>query len=86
MQAGFKIGDTELMASEGMSSGQSLFKGITLSPNPASDDQARRMFAALGEGGQVRMPPTQTFFSPIFGRVDDQFGVSWMVNHAEAMA
>ena len=33
------------------------------------------MFAALGEGGQVRMPLTKTFFSPRFGMLADRFGV-----------
>jgi len=46
----------------------------------ASDDaQAERLFAALGEGGQVQMPMSKTFFSSRFGMVADRFGVGWMV-------
>ncbi len=41
--------------------------------------EAERLFALLGEGGQVQMPMTQTFFSPRFGMVADRFGVSWMI-------
>jgi PhnB protein len=37
------------------------------------------MFAALGEGGQVTMPMTKTFFSPRFGMLADRFGVGWMI-------
>jgi PhnB protein len=33
----------------------------------------------LGDGGQVRMPPAKTFFSPKFGMVVDRFGVLWMI-------
>ena len=41
--------------------------------------EADRLFAALGDGGQVQMPLVKTFFSPRFGMVADQFGLSWMV-------
>ena len=79
MHATFRIGDTTLNASDGNSSGQAKFNGITLSltvPNPEAADRA---YAALREGGQERLPLTQTFFSPRFGMVADKFGVSWMV-------
>jgi PhnB protein len=37
------------------------------------------MFAALGEGGEVRMPLMKTFFSSRFGMVADRYGIDWMV-------
>jgi len=37
------------------------------------------LFAALGNGGQVRMPLAKTFFSPQFGMLTDRFGVLWMI-------
>ena len=80
MHASFKIGDTEVMASDGMASGKPEFKGITLSLNPASEAEAKRIFTALSEGGKVNMPLSKTFYSPCFGMVADKFGVSWMVN------
>ena len=85
MHASFRVGDTDVMASDGMASGKPEFKGITLSLNPASETEARRIFAALGEGGTVRMPLAKTFYSPLFGMVADKFGVSWMVNVAQEM-
>ncbi len=85
MHAGFRIGDTEVMGSDGMASGKPEFKGITLSLNPSSEAEAKRIFDALSEGGQVNMPLTKTFFSPLFGMVADKFGVSWMVNVATSM-
>ncbi len=45
----------------------------------ANEGEAERVFAALGDGGQVQMPLAKTFFSPRFGMVADKFGVSWMV-------
>ena len=45
----------------------------------ADEAEANRVFAALGEGGQVQAPLSKTFFSPRFGMVADRFGVTWMV-------
>lgn len=79
MHASFKVGDTELMASDGMASGRPEFKGVSLALSPATEAEAKKIFAALSEGGQVQMPMVKTFFSPCFGMVADKFGVSWMV-------
>jgi len=79
MHASFTVGDTQLMASDGMGSGKASFQGISLALSPADEAEARRYFNALADGGQVQMPLTKTFFSPAFGMVADRFGVSWMV-------
>ena len=79
MHASFRVGDATLMASDGRCTGQPKFEGISLSLTVPSVADADRLFAALGEGGQVQMPITKTFFSPRFGMVADRFGVSWMV-------
>jgi PhnB protein len=41
------------------------------------------MFAALSEGGSVRMPWQATFWTSGFGMVSDKFGMPWMVNVAD---
>lgn len=43
-------------------------------------DEARRIFDALSEGGEVRMPFAESFWSPGFGGFTDRFGVPWMIN------
>jgi PhnB protein len=67
------------MASDGQGQGQPSFQGFSLSLPVPDVAQAERLFAALGNGGQVQMPIGETFFSPRFGMVADRFGVSWMV-------
>jgi PhnB protein len=79
MHASFRIGETTVLASDGRCEGRPSFQGFALSLTVPSEAEADRLFAALGNGGQVQMPLTKTFFSPRFGMVADRFGVSWMV-------
>lgn len=78
MHAAFRIGQTEVLASDGCGEEQK-FGGFSLTLSVPDEKAADRAFAALGEGGQVQMPLTKTFFSPKFGMVQDRFGVGWMV-------
>lgn len=79
MHACFRVGDTRVMASDGMCSGNSSFQGVSLALTVPDDDTAERLFGKLGDGGQVQMPLTSTFFASRFGVVTDRFGVSWMI-------
>jgi PhnB protein len=79
MHASFRVGDTVVLASDGRCTGHPKFEGITLTLTTAYEAEAERLFAALGQDGQIQMPLTKTFFSPRFGMVADRFGVSWMV-------
>jgi PhnB protein len=79
MHASFRIGDTTVMASDGRCLGKPNFQGFSLSLSVPNDAEAERLFAALGDGGQVQMPMAKTFFSSRFGMVADRFGVPWMI-------
>lgn len=62
-----------------MCSGRANFGGVSLSLEVDDEAAARKAFAGLSEGGEVRLPLTKTFFSPCFGMVADKFGLGWMV-------
>jgi len=79
MHAQFKVGDTELMASDGHCKGKPHFEGVSLALSVPDDGTARKRFDALAAGGHVDMPLTKTFFSSSFGMLHDKFGVGWMV-------
>ncbi len=79
MHASLRIGETEIMASDGRCAGKPAFQGVSLSLSVPGEAEADRLFDALAEGGQVQMPIGRTFFSPRFGMVADRFGVSWMI-------
>ena len=79
MHSCLRIGDTAVMASDGMAQGKPEFKGFSLSVNAADETEAKKLFSALGKGGKVTLPLGKTFYSPSFGMLTDKFGVGWMV-------
>jgi PhnB protein len=76
MHLEMRIGDTQIMASDGMCAGQPKFEGFGLTLSVADDAEAQRLFGILADGGQVHMPLMPTFFASTFGMVADRFGVT----------
>ena len=79
MNASFRIGETHLMADDGIGPATPEFKGMTLALSAANDADTRRLFNALADGGTVQMPLDKTFWTSSFGMLQDKFGVPWMV-------
>ena len=77
MHANLRIGDTNVLASDGHGHGATNFQGFSLSLTANTDDEVDRLFAALSEGGAAQMPLMATPFASRFGMVADRFGVSW---------
>ncbi|MDR1266757.1 MAG: VOC family protein [Propionibacteriaceae bacterium] len=55
-----------------------------LSAIVASVREAAAVFDGLRAGGEVTLPPTETFYSLFHASVTDRFGVSWNVVAEEA--
>jgi len=79
MHSSFRIGDSQIMATDGECSGKSQFSGISLTLSATSNGEAEKLFDALAQGGKATMPLSETFFAHRFGMVSDKFGVKWMV-------
>ena len=79
MHAAFHVGTTQVLASDGHCAGKPSFQGFGLALNAKNDAEAEKLFAAVGNGGQVLQPLTKTFFASKFGMVADKFGIMWMV-------
>jgi len=79
MHSAFQIGETEILASDGECAGKPNFQGFSLTITAPNDSEAKRIFNALADGGQVRMPLDKTFFASSFGMAADKFGIGWMV-------
>jgi len=82
MHACFRIGQTRIMASDDCEPEKTGFQGFSLSLAVPDEQEADRFFAALANGGHVKLPLTKTFFSPKFAMLQDRFGVGWMINVA----
>ena len=79
MHSEFKVGDSLIMASDGMCTGKTNFAGVSLALQVKDDAEAKKIFDALARDGQVQQPLIKTFFATSFGMVADKFGVGWMV-------
>jgi PhnB protein len=79
MHATVRIGDTNVLMSDGECKGSAQFDGFGLVVNVRDGAEAERRFTALADGGEVTMPLGKTFFASSFGMLRDRFGVHWMV-------
>jgi PhnB protein len=80
MHAALKIGAGWIYGSDDYSpEGAPPMAGASISLSLPDAEEARRVFAALADGGEVRQPMIETFFSPAFGLCSDRFGVRWMI-------
>ena len=52
---------------------------FNVSVNPDSEEDTKRIFNALSEGGTVTMPLGMQFWG-LFGSCTDRFGTNWMIN------
>jgi PhnB protein len=59
-------------------------QGFSILLHPKNAEEAERVFHALAENGTVRMPLQETFWSPRFGCVVDQFGMNWTINYEKS--
>jgi PhnB protein len=55
-------------------------KGFSVSLQVKDPAEAERIFHALAENGQVKMPIQKTFWASRFGMAVDRFGTPWMIN------
>ncbi|MCA1063739.1 VOC family protein [Rossellomorea sp. AcN35-11] len=84
MHAHLKVGDADLMFSD-------TYEGMPYHPgnamqiaiHPEDEARARDIFTALEDGGEVVIPLHKTAFSPLYGMVEDKFGVTFNVNVQE---
>jgi PhnB protein len=82
MHASIKVGNQLIMGSDGMPGDKpEPVRSLSLTISVDSDEEARRLFDALSQGGQVTQELQQTFFASSFGMLTDQFGVAWMIIH-----
>ncbi len=62
-----------------------LTKGDNISPTLGTDDREEilRIFAQLAHGGEVLMDLDKTFWSELYGMVQDKYGIIWQLSYAK---
>lgn len=78
LHARLQLGDAVLMVSDSPGT-TGAYTGFALCLSTETEDEAKRLFAAIADGGKVTMPMGPTFFARQFGMGSDRFGVPWMV-------
>jgi len=81
LNAQMNIGDAKLMLSDTFPGHPfQLGSQVTIALMVDNPSEAKRIFEKLQAGGKVTMPLQETFWSPAYGQVTDQFGVEWQVS------
>ena|SRR5581483_1534820 len=80
IHAAITVNGNFLMASDDPTGDGGPMKGVSVSYTAKDTGDAKRVFDALAQGGEVTQALQETFFSPSFGMCVDKFGVPWMIN------
>ena len=80
LHARLSVGDQVLMGSDCPPGRYDQPKGFSVSLEVKDPAEAERIFNALAENGNVKMPIQKTFWASRFGMAVDRFGTPWMIN------
>jgi PhnB protein len=84
MHARLIVGDEILMGSDAPPEHYQAMQGFSVTLGIDDSKEAERVFHALADGGNVKMPIQQTFWATRFGMLVDKFGTPWMINCEQA--
>jgi PhnB protein len=85
MHASMTIGETELMGADAPVQFASTPAGFSVSINVKTPEEAEKIFAALSDGGSVKVPIGETFWAQRFAMLIDKFSIPWMINCEKPM-
>ena len=83
MHVSLPIGESVLMGSDSCAVfGPPPVAGnnFSISIQGQSKEHCDELFARLSQGGTVKMPLQETFWSAYFGQWTDRFGINWMID------
>jgi len=80
MHAEFEAFGMKLMLSDGVVAKELTGNNMALSIVLNDLDEQGRLFDKLSHGGHIMMPLADTFWGARFGKVEDQFGIRWMLH------
>ena len=80
INAALDCGTFTLRASDRADATNEVQTRIELTIVGTDEDDLRRIFDALGDGGTVKSPLEKMFWGDTFGALVDRFGIGWQVN------
>lgn len=80
LHATLTVGSFELLGADVLPDQAERPQGFCITLSLTDVQRANEIFSALADGGIVRMPLQDTFWSPAFGLVTDRFGIPWEIN------
>ena len=80
MHVHLTAGDQALMGSDAPPGHFQPHGGFSINIDVSGVAEAERVYEALSQGGEIRMPLQRTFWAERFGMFVDRFGAPWMVN------
>jgi PhnB protein len=80
MHSTLRVGDKLIMGADAPPQWRTKPEGFSVSVNVTDEAEGRRVFDALAEGGEVKMPFGPTFWAKGFGMLIDRYEIPWMVN------
>lgn len=84
LHAHLKIGNSALMISDNFPGGPyQVGDHLSIAIMISGAENTKEIFSKLEQGGKVVMPLQETFWSPLYGQVQDKFGVLWQVSTTE---
>jgi PhnB protein len=79
LHARLELGDTFVLGTDIPPEHFQPMRSAYLTIMADSVDDAERIYALLGDGGQIFMPMKEDFFAERFAMLRDRFGTSWML-------
>jgi PhnB protein len=83
IHATISIGDQVLTGGDVASADYRQPQGFSVLLSAEGIAEAERIFAALAEAGDVRVPLGETFWAARFGMLADRFGTPWIIQCAK---
>ena len=84
LHATLNLGVYELLGADLPSTEYGRPQGFFVTLSLSDFAKAQHIFAALAEGGEIKMPFQPTFWAAGFGVLVDRFGVPWEINCGQA--
>jgi PhnB protein len=80
LHARLKLGGADLVGGDVLERDYRQPQGFSIMLAVNDPRSGEEMFAALADGGSVKMPLQKTFWAPLYGFVVDRYAIPWEVN------